>query len=138
MPSSSNPREFLRRIRPSDEIMTISAIMGFYFVMTSGLIHVITMKPPSMGTGVHKSGETFPVSFKKDDTRNQYIFEGFAGGAMYMLGALGIILVSKAFKVDVSSRSRQILVASGALIFAVAYNVCLAFMRIKIPNYMAA
>ena len=106
-------------------------------MMTSGVIHVLTMKPPAMGTRFYK-GESYPVAFKENDERNQYIFEGFAGGAMYMLGALGIMLVSKAFNVGISSRSRQFLVGGGAVLFAVAYNLSLVFVRIKIPNYMAS
>lgn len=121
----------------SKETLILVAIMGFYFIITSGLVHVITMKPPAMGTRFYK-GESYPVAFKEDDEKNQYIFEGFAGGSMYMLGSFGIILVSRAFSIDISSRSRQFLVGCGAVIFAVAYNLCLVFMRLKIPNYMAS
>ena len=121
----------------SNETLVLIGILSFYFMMTSGVIHVLTMKPPAMGTRFYK-GESYPVAFKENDERNQYIFEGFAGGAMYMLGALGIMLVSKAFNVGISSRSRQFLVGGGAILFAVAYNLSLVFVRIKIPNYMAS
>ena len=47
----------------SNETLVLIGILTFYF-MTSGVIHVLTMKPPAMGTRFYK-GESYPRRSRK-------------------------------------------------------------------------
>lgn len=112
-------------------------MLMFFFAMTSGLLRILVVKPPSMGTEHDRStGAARPVAFKKDAS-GQYIFEGFAGAGIYMMGGTGIMLIERSVRPNANSKTNVILATTGCILFALAYNLVLAFVREKVPNYLS-
>mmetsp|Transcript_4854 Transcript_4854/g.8320 ORF Transcript_4854/g.8320 Transcript_4854/m.8320 type:complete len:154 (+) Transcript_4854:74-535(+) len=108
-----------------------------YFLVLSGLIYDIIMEPPSLGSSQDPhTGVVKPVAFLQYRVNGQYIIEGLSAGFLFSLGGLGFILLDFSNDKLTSQRNRYLLILSGVLCIAIAYNLCLLFLRIKIPGYL--
>jgi hypothetical protein len=118
--------------------MTVfSTTFILYFLVTSGIIYDFIMEPPSMGSSQDpKTGRVKPVAFLKNRINGQYIIEGLAGGAMICLGGLGFILLDMSNDNNRLKKVRYLLLTCGVICIGVGYNMCLLFMRMKLPMYL--
>eukprot|EP00274_Cyanoptyche_gloeocystis_P000392 CAMPEP_0196665086 /NCGR_PEP_ID=MMETSP1086-20130531/59608_1 /TAXON_ID=77921 /ORGANISM="Cyanoptyche gloeocystis , Strain SAG4.97" /LENGTH=98 /DNA_ID=CAMNT_0042001679 /DNA_START=231 /DNA_END=527 /DNA_ORIENTATION=+ len=95
------------------------------------------MEPPSLGSSQDPhTGVVKPVAFLQYRVNGQYIIEGLSAGFLFSLGGLGFILLDFSNDKLTSQRNRYLLILSGVLCIAIAYNLCLLFLRIKIPGYL--
>jgi len=108
-----------------------------YFLVLSGIVYDIIVEPPAIGTTRDPaSGQYKPEAFMKYRVNGQFIIEGLSAGILFTLGAVGVILLdlSNGNK-NSADKSRYILLLAGVLCVVIAYNVCILFLKIKIPGY---
>lgn len=109
-------------------------IFATYFVVTSGVIFDIISEPPAMGqTRDESTGAIHVTAFLKYRINGQYIIEGLTGGMVYLVGAIGVILLDLANR-GKSEKTRYYLIAIGAGLVLIGYSLTIVFMRIKLPN----
>lgn len=109
-------------------------IFATYFIVTSGVIYDIISEPPSMGqTRDEATGAIHVSAFLKYRINGQYIIEGLSGGMVYLVGALGVILLDLANR-GKTEKTRYYLIAIGAGLVFIGYSLTVVFMRIKLPN----
>eukprot|EP00164_Ancoracysta_twista_P006956 GFYU01009794.1.p1 GENE.GFYU01009794.1~~GFYU01009794.1.p1 ORF type:complete len:149 (-),score=44.10 GFYU01009794.1:325-771(-) len=118
--------------------MTVFAFVFLsYFLVLSGIIYDIIIEPPSIGSTQDPiTGQSKPVAFLQYRINGQYIMEGLSAGFMFALGGFGFIVLDMANDKQTSIRNKYILLIAGILSVCVAYNLCLLFLRIKIPGYL--
>eukprot|EP00899_Mesostigma_viride_P026585 jgi/Mesvir1/7110/Mv09213-RA.1 len=110
-----------------------------YFLVSSGIIYDIIMEPPGIGQSQDPvTGAVKPVAFLPYRINGQYIIEGLSAGFLFTLGGIGLILLDGSVDKTQTRGNRLMLAISGAVCTGVAYQVCLVFLRMKIPNYMKA
>eukprot|EP00276_Gloeochaete_wittrockiana_P008799 CAMPEP_0184656438 /NCGR_PEP_ID=MMETSP0308-20130426/16509_1 /TAXON_ID=38269 /ORGANISM="Gloeochaete witrockiana, Strain SAG 46.84" /LENGTH=98 /DNA_ID=CAMNT_0027093575 /DNA_START=275 /DNA_END=571 /DNA_ORIENTATION=- len=95
------------------------------------------MEPPSIGSAQDpQTGVVKPVAFLQYRVNAQYIIEGLSAGFLFSVGGLGFIFLDWSNDKLTSQRNKYLLLLSGVICVAVAYNLCLLFLRIKIPGYL--
>ena len=99
--------------------------------------HLINLSNALSRTFLLSTEMLTPVVFMKNTIRGQYIIEGIAGGAMFVAGAVGLIVVDRGGTLKEDNRIRLFLVVTGCAILAIAYNAILIFFRKKIPGYLS-
>ena len=62
----------------------------------------------------------------------QYIIEGLTAGFMFVVGALGFILLDKSINSSTSKRNRYSMAFAGVLCVIISYLLCGVFIRIKV------
>lgn len=116
--------------------MTVFAILFFsYFLVSSGIIYDVIVEPPSIGSTQTESGAVKPIVFLQYRINGQFIIEGLAAGLLFAVGGLGFILMDLANSRNTLERNRYMLLFAGALCILVAYNLCIGFLRQKLPGY---
>eukprot|EP01116_Phalansterium_solitarium_P008337 TRINITY_DN2206_c0_g1_i1.p1 TRINITY_DN2206_c0_g1~~TRINITY_DN2206_c0_g1_i1.p1 ORF type:complete len:175 (-),score=4.08 TRINITY_DN2206_c0_g1_i1:208-732(-) len=118
--------------------MTVFSVLFLsYFFVLSGIIYDIIVEPPSIGsTQDEVTGSVKPVAFLAYRVNGQYIIEGLSAGLLFVLGALGFIILDRANKKHMSNKSRYLLLGAGMLLIIVSYNLAITFLKIKVPGYM--
>eukprot|EP00741_Cyanophora_paradoxa_P007513 tig00001154_g7267.t1 len=132
-----NLRLKLPRLQKPSGMLVFFVLFVSYFLVLSGIVYDIIMEPPSIGsTQDPVTGTVKPVAFLQYRVNGQYIIEGLSAGFLYSVGGLGFIFLDWSNNKLTSQRNRYLLLLSGILCIAVAYNLCLLFLRIKIPGYL--
>jgi len=118
--------------------MTVFAVVfASYFLVLSGIIYDIIVEPPSIGVTMDEATKsTKPVAFLAYRVNGQYIIEGLSAGLLFAVGGIGFIILDKANEKFTSTRNRYLLILAGLICIIVAYNLCIVFLRIKVPGYM--
>jgi len=118
-------------------VPVFSFLFFSYFLVLSGIIYDVIVEPPSIGsTQDEATGSVKPVAFLAYRVNGQYIIEGLSAGLLFSLGGLGFIILDRANQKHTSNKSRYLLLGAGALLILIAYNLCLVFLKIKVPGYM--
>lgn len=115
-------------------------VFGFlflsYFLVLSGIIYDIIVEPPSIGSTTDENGNVRPQAFLQYRVNGQFIIEGLSAGAMFAIGGIGFILLDFSNGKDIMPKLRYLLIIAGFLCILLAYNLCIVFLRMKIPGYM--
>ena len=82
-------------------------------------------------------GQYKPQTFMKGRVNGQFIIEGLASGLLFVLGAVGVIVLDYPHGVDMSVKNRFVVLGVGATCLAVAYIATYVFLTNKIPGYQA-
>jgi hypothetical protein len=112
------------------------AMFASYFFVMSGIIYDIINEPPSIGSVRDERGRLRPQAIMEYRINGQYMIEGFTAGALFCLGGLGFIALNLATDTAWSQRSRYVFLGVGVGAVVVAYNVCIMFLRMKVPGYL--
>jgi len=104
-----------------------------YYLVFSGIIYDVIVEPPSIGSHQDPNGAVKPLVFLQYRINGQFIIEGLAAGFLFCLGGLGFMILDKANRKDVTNR--YMLLVSGAVCVVVSYNLCIVFLRMKLPGY---
>ena len=107
-----------------------------YFLVFSGIIYDIIVEPPSIGSTTDENGAVRPLAFLQYRVNGQFIIEGLSAGAMFAIGGIGFILLDFSNAKDMMPKIRYLLILSGFLCILLAYNLCIVFLKMKIPGYM--
>eukprot|EP01113_Clastostelium_recurvatum_P018326 TRINITY_DN21626_c0_g1_i1.p1 TRINITY_DN21626_c0_g1~~TRINITY_DN21626_c0_g1_i1.p1 ORF type:complete len:151 (-),score=38.24 TRINITY_DN21626_c0_g1_i1:85-537(-) len=121
--------------RPSPMVVFWLVFLS-YFLVLSGIIYDMIVEPPSIGSTTDSNGNVRPVVFLQYRVNGQFIIEGLSAGAMFAMGGMGFIILDKSNSKSLSIKNRYFLIMSGVLCILIAYNLCLVFLRMKIPGYM--
>ncbi|GBF90257.1 oligosaccharyltransferase complex subunit-like protein [Raphidocelis subcapitata] len=109
-----------------------------YFFITCGVAYDIIQEPPAVGAEKDPvTGRLKAVMFMPYRINGQYTMEGMAGGLMYSMGGLGLIVLDMAHRRDMEAKYRKVLMAMGGAMVLVGYFAVMAFLRIKMPSYLA-
>eukprot|EP01027_Heterolobosea_sp_BB2_P003553 GEZU01005370.1.p1 GENE.GEZU01005370.1~~GEZU01005370.1.p1 ORF type:complete len:155 (-),score=41.24 GEZU01005370.1:744-1208(-) len=121
--------------RPSKFLVFVLAIVSYFLVM-SGVVYDMINEPPSIGQ-TREGNRIKPVLIMQYRVNGQYIMEGFSAGFLFTLGGLGILALDWASNNEtLSNKNRYILMGIAAGVFFIAYNVCISFLKLKIPGYL--
>jgi len=118
-------------ISPPSAMTVFAVVFLSYFLVLSGIIYDIIVEPPSIGVENQK-----PVAFLLYRINGQFIIEGLAAGLLFSVGGLGFIILDRSNKKHTTERNRYLLILSGVICILVAYNLCIVFIRMKIPGYL--
>jgi len=122
--------------RPS-AMVVFGVVFMSYFLVLSGLIYDVIVEPPSIGvTRDEVTGMQKPVAFLQHRINGQYIIEGLSAGFLFALGGLGYIFLDRSVDAYTPRRNRYLFALGGVLLVLIAYNLCVLFLRIKIPGYL--
>ncbi|KAM9989575.1 hypothetical protein ACTFIY_005633 [Dictyostelium cf. discoideum] len=111
--------------------MTMFSVIFFtYFLVSSGIIYDLIQNPPSIGYERDERGNSRPVVFQMYRINGQYIIEGLSAGFIFLLGALGYIILDLNAK-----KNNSYLFAIGLALIVATYNIAIVFIRMKIPGY---
>eukprot|EP01012_Entosiphon_sulcatum_P041036 TRINITY_DN547_c0_g1_i1.p1 TRINITY_DN547_c0_g1~~TRINITY_DN547_c0_g1_i1.p1 ORF type:complete len:130 (-),score=19.07 TRINITY_DN547_c0_g1_i1:24-413(-) len=121
--------------RPSSTLMFGFALMS-YMLVTAGVIYDLINEPPAIGSQPDENGRQRPVTVMPYRINGQYIIEGLSAGIMYVIGGVGFIILHQAANKSYSDKLRTILLSVGAGCVVFAYNICLMFLRLKMPGYL--
>jgi len=141
------PFRFLRAPNLKLRIPNISApsattvfllVLLSYFLVFSGIIYDIIVEPPSIGSSREEGGSVKPIVFLQYRINGQYIIEGLAAGMMFILGGSGVILLNKANQKSTYENNRYVFIICGGVLFLLAYNLTLVFLRMKLPGYQTS
>ncbi|EGC34536.1 hypothetical protein DICPUDRAFT_92195 [Dictyostelium purpureum] len=115
--------------KPSPMVV-FSIIFFTYFLVSSGIIYDLIIEPPSIGYQPDERGHARPTVFQMYRINAQYIIEGLSAGFIFLLGALGYIIL------DLNSKKNNSYVfAVGLALIVASYNIAIVFIRMKIPGY---
>jgi len=121
---------------PYPSAMTVFALVFVsYFLVLSGVIYDVIVEPPSIGSS-QEGDAVKPIVFLQYRVNGQFIIEGLAAGLLFGMGGFGFIILDRANQKFTTSRNRFLLLLSGILCVFVAYNLCIVFLKMKLPNYM--
>eukprot|EP01090_Pellita_catalonica_P014385 TRINITY_DN3663_c0_g1_i1.p1 TRINITY_DN3663_c0_g1~~TRINITY_DN3663_c0_g1_i1.p1 ORF type:complete len:149 (+),score=4.85 TRINITY_DN3663_c0_g1_i1:130-576(+) len=123
----------LSTLTPSSMTLFVLVFLS-YFLVSSGIIYDVIVEPPSIGSSREGEGVK-PIAFLKYRINGQYIIEGLSGGFLFIVGALGFILLDKANQRSTSERNRYLILLAGVICILAAYNLCIVFLREKLPGY---
>jgi len=127
----------LPKVSQPGPMVVFGVIFLSYFLVLSGIIYDIIVEPPSIGsTQDEATGSVKPVAFLQYRVNGQYIIEGLSAGLLFSLGGAGFVILDRANMKFTSNRNRYLLILSGMICVVVAYNLCLVFLRMKIPGYL--
>jgi NADH:ubiquinone oxidoreductase subunit 5 (subunit L)/multisubunit Na+/H+ antiporter MnhA subunit len=116
--------------------MLIFAIMIVsYFFVLSGVIYDMINEPPSIGSVRDEKGRVKPVVILEYRMNAQYMIEGFSAGMFFVIGGLGFLVANYSASSNINERYRYITFAIGAVMILAAYNINIAFLKIKVPGY---
>eukprot|EP01092_Planopodium_desertum_P005548 TRINITY_DN23282_c0_g1_i1.p1 TRINITY_DN23282_c0_g1~~TRINITY_DN23282_c0_g1_i1.p1 ORF type:complete len:156 (+),score=3.51 TRINITY_DN23282_c0_g1_i1:33-470(+) len=144
MQALATPFHFLRlpnlnlrlpSLQKPSPMLVFSFVFLSYFLVLSGIIYDIIVEPPSIGSS-NENGAVRPVAFLRYRVNGQYIIEGLASGFMFAVGALGFILLDRSNNKGLLPNTRTIQIVAGLVCIILAYNLCVLFLRIKIPGYL--
>lgn len=121
--------------RPSGMVV-FSFLFLSYFLVLSGIIYDVIVEPPSIGSTQDEHGNVRPLAFLQYRVNGQFIIEGLSAGAMFAIGGIGFILLDWSNGKDIMPKIRYLLILSGFLCILLAYNLCIVFLKMKIPGYM--
>lgn len=121
-------------VRPSASVVFVLVFLT-YFLFLSGIIYDVITETPSVG-GMRdpRTGAIIPQAILKGRINGQYIIEGLVAGFLFCLGGVGFMLLDR----SVSSKSDHNLITLlvGILFIIISYNICIVFIRMKVPNYL--
>eukprot|EP01120_Amphizonella_sp_Union-15-10_P002148 TRINITY_DN122_c0_g4_i1.p1 TRINITY_DN122_c0_g4~~TRINITY_DN122_c0_g4_i1.p1 ORF type:complete len:154 (+),score=17.01 TRINITY_DN122_c0_g4_i1:99-560(+) len=107
-----------------------------YFLVLSGIIYDVIIEPPSIGSSRDEAtGSVKPIVFMKYRLNGQFIIEGLSAGMLFSIGGLGVIILHRSSQKLQSEKVRYLLILAGVLCVMVSYNLCILFLRNKIPGY---
>lgn len=128
----------LPRVSMPSAMAVFAVVLAFYFLFTAGIIYDIVMEPPSIGQSLDERGRPKPVAIMQYRLNGQYIMEGLAAAFMFILGAVGFILLDRATTAKDLSRLQRTILASVSVAFVLISLVATrTFIRIKMPSYLA-
>ena len=95
--------------------------------------------PPSVGQQVDpQTGVPRPQAFLRNKINGQYVVEGLAASFLYIVGALGLILLDQVDGKGLRRRTaKYLMIFGGITCIVVAYSVVNIFFRFKVPRYLA-
>ncbi|KAF2074959.1 hypothetical protein CYY_003744 [Polysphondylium violaceum] len=111
-------------------MLVFSFVFFTYFLVSSGIIYDLIVEPPSIGYQPDERGNSRPMVFQMYRINAQFIIEGLSAGFIFMLGALGFIILD--FN---SKKNNSYLFAIGLSLIVATYNIAIVFLRMKIPGY---
>jgi hypothetical protein len=116
--------------------MTVFAfILLSYFLVTGGVIYDVIVEPPSVGSTTDEHGHSKPVAIMPYRINGQYIMEGLASSFMFIMGALGFIILDQTQQ-SLTAKRRIMLTSFGFIMVLISFFACWIFMRIKLPGYL--
>jgi hypothetical protein len=132
------PRFRLRapKLRRPSSMVVFGALFVSYFLVLSGIIYDIIVEPPSIGSTTDENGAVRPLAFLQYRVNGQFIIEGLSAGSMFAIGGIGFILLDFSNGKDILPKIRYLLIISGFICILLAYNLCIVFLKMKIPGYM--
>eukprot|EP01132_Coremiostelium_polycephalum_P005016 gene5016-6245_t len=111
-------------------MLVFGLIFFTYFLVSSGIIYDLIVEPPSIGYTQDENGNSKPQVFQMYRVNGQFIIEGLSAGTIFMLGALGYIIL------DYNKQKNNVyLFAIGLVLIVMTYNIAIVFLRMKIPGY---
>eukprot|EP01103_Thecamoeba_quadrilineata_P006661 TRINITY_DN16388_c0_g1_i1.p1 TRINITY_DN16388_c0_g1~~TRINITY_DN16388_c0_g1_i1.p1 ORF type:complete len:148 (-),score=24.56 TRINITY_DN16388_c0_g1_i1:57-500(-) len=124
-------------IRYPSPMLVFSFVFLSYFLVTSGIIYDIITETPSIGsTQDERTGSVKPVVFLQYRINGQFIIEGLSAGLLFVIGALGFIILDNSHEKSTSSSNRTLMIISGLVCIFLGYNLSTVFLRIKLPGYL--
>lgn len=132
------PRFRLRapKVSAPSAMVVFSLLFLSYFLVFSGIIYDIIVEPPSIGSTTDENGAVRPLAFLQYRVNGQFIIEGLSAGAMFAIGGIGFILLDFSTGKDIMPKVRYLLILAGFLCILIGYNLCIVFLKMKIPGYM--
>jgi hypothetical protein len=124
------------KVHAPSAMVVFSILFISYFLVFSGIIYDIIVEPPSIGSTQDENGAVRPLAFLQYRVNGQFIIEGLSAGAMFAIGGIGFILLDFSSSKDLMPKIRYLLILSGFLCILIAYNLCIVFLKMKIPGYM--
>ncbi len=125
----------LPKISKPSAMVVFGILFVSYFLVLSGLIYDVIVEPPSVGmTRDEVTGATKPQAILMYRVNGQYIIEGLAAGLLFAMGGAGFILLDFANKKATANKNRYLLFLGGSIFIFAAYNLCIVFMRMKVPG----
>eukprot|EP01050_Picozoa_sp_SAG11_P010684 SAG11_NODE_1085_length_5939_cov_9.908390_5_plen_107_part_00 len=101
--------------------------------------HPPLQEPQSIGQSIDAhTGLPKPQVFSQAGVNAQFIVEGMTAGTMFALGSAGFILLDLAKDVQRPHNWRMLGMLAGTVMIGGSFNMCVLFLRIKLPNYMVA
>ena len=129
--------EQISQIRISKWFIFALMMLGYFF-SNAGIIYDMINEPPSVGVERDMNGRRRIATVMAYRINGQYIVEGFLAAFFMILGALGVILLTKATKKSNSGIVRNGFLVIGALFFIFGYYMLVSFLKLKIPGYLSA
>ncbi len=124
-----------KHYKPSSMVVFALLFLS-YFLVLSGIIYDVIVEPPSIGSTQDENGAVKPLAFLQYRVNGQFIIEGLSAGAMFAIGGIGFIVLDWSNGKDISPKIRYLFIFAGFLCILVAYNLCIVFLKMKIPGYM--
>jgi len=118
-------------------MVVFSLVYLTYFLFFSGIIYDVITETPSIGSSRDpNTGAVRPVAIMPGRLNSQYIIEGLSAGFLFCLGGLGLIILDKSNQRDINDTNRFLMLLAGGLFVLISYNLCIVFIRIKVPGYL--
>jgi len=117
-------------------ILVLIGVLAMYAIITSGIVYDMIVEPPRIGTYQDETGAVRLMTVMRHRLNGQFQIEGFCAGLMFILAALGFMLVDIAASSKVAEKTRINLLGVGCVLIVIGYNVLVTFLRIKVPGYM--
>jgi hypothetical protein len=123
--------------REINKWQVFAVLLLTYFLVTCGAIYDVIMEPQGIGDRIDAlTGLRKPEVFSQSGVNTQYIIEGLSAGFMFCLGGSGFIFLDLAQDNNMASNFRMLYLVAGTVMIMGAYNICVLFLRIKLPNYL--
>eukprot|EP00995_Heteronema_vittatum_P007863 NODE_3022_length_715_cov_112.579580_g2131_i0.p2 GENE.NODE_3022_length_715_cov_112.579580_g2131_i0~~NODE_3022_length_715_cov_112.579580_g2131_i0.p2 ORF type:complete len:144 (-),score=61.27 NODE_3022_length_715_cov_112.579580_g2131_i0:207-638(-) len=120
--------------RPSSTLV-FGVLLLSYMLVTGGIVYDMINEPPSVGQ-TQENGKPKPQAVMAGRINGQYIIEGLSAGFLFAVGGMGFPLLMISTDHSNSDRFRMILLLAGAATLLISYNICLMFLRLKLPGYL--
>ncbi len=140
-------------LRAPSSMQMFGIVLVSYFLVTGGLIYDVIVEPPSIGSTTDEFGHSKPVAFMQVRTtlmgyiihnyfcdiflqyrvNGQYIMEGLVSSFLFVLGALGFIILERSNLTGLSRFNRIMLMSFGFFCVIISFIACRVFMTIKLP-----
>ncbi|KAJ8902151.1 hypothetical protein NDN08_006559 [Rhodosorus marinus] len=121
---------------PGANVLLPASFLG-YFIMLSGVVYDILLRPPMIGYTQDKlTGSVHPLFVLPDRLSGQFALEGFVMGFTFLMGGAGLIYLmsSVKHKAKYSNSIYSVIGAISASFFAL--KMCESFLEHKLGSYL--
>mmetsp|Transcript_41032 Transcript_41032/g.162284 ORF Transcript_41032/g.162284 Transcript_41032/m.162284 type:complete len:160 (-) Transcript_41032:107-586(-) len=121
---------------PGTNVLLPASFLG-YFVMLSGVVYDILLRPPIIGYSQDKyTGRVEPLFVLPDRLSGQFVLEGFVMGFTFLMGGAGLIYLMSSVK-HKTEHSNSIYSIIGAVSASfLAIKMCESFLSVKLGSYL--
>ena len=113
--------------------------MIVYTALMAGALYDLHTGVPSMGSAVSKKTGGLKTAFvRAGDSGAQWVAEGIAVAALFSCGSIGFMLLDAVEHSKRDPRLRMLALVAGGVLAGGCYNICMVFLRVKLPRYLLA